>query len=150
MYPGVVHLPLLARLPGEPGAGTTCDELVYNHDLVATAYDLAGVESEQGVDGESLLPLISGKGEWDRRDYVTCRYNNSLCYIDDATWALGNIGGDVGEAFDVRSDPACRKPLVAGEAKERWQTAWDRLLADAGGVFRDYDRERTDAIGQKY
>ena len=34
--------------------------------------------------------------------------------------------------------------------EERWQTAWDRLLADAGGVFRDYDRERTDAIGQKY
>ncbi len=150
MYPGVAHLPLLARLPGRPGAGTTRDELVYNLDLTATVYDLAGAESAQGIDGESLLPLIMGKGTWERREYLTCRYNNSLCYIDDTTWALGDISGDVAEVFDVREDPDCRTPLEGGETRERWRTAWDRLLADASGVFRDYDRERTDAIGEKY
>ena len=78
MYPGVMHLPLLVRLPGGQAAGTDCEELVYNLDVVATAYDLAGMRSEQGVDGQSLLPLLTGQGAWRSREYVTCRYTNSL------------------------------------------------------------------------
>ncbi len=149
MYPGVMDLPLLARLPGGPGTGTVCDELVYNLDLAATVYDVAGVESGDGVSGQSLLPLCNGTHGWERRDYVTCRYANSVSYIDDQIWALGDIDGRCQEVFDLQSDPGCRSPLAEGDAGPLWAHAWERLLHDAAGQFPDYRAaRRTDALGR--
>ena len=150
MYPGVVRLPFLARLPDEAGAGTLCDELIYNTDLTATVYDLSGIESENGLDGQSLLPLLRKTGVWRKREYVTCRYGHFVSYIDDRTWALGDVDGTLQEAFDLSADPQCRTPIPKGDARRRWKQAWERLLYDAGGEFPDYRKmKRTDAIGQK-
>jgi hypothetical protein len=72
-----------------------------------------------------------------------------VCYIDDRTWALGDVGGRLQEAFDMESDPECMQPLPAAESESRWQDAWERLLADTGGEFPDYrGMHWTDAIGQ--
>jgi arylsulfatase A-like enzyme len=149
MYPGVMRVPLIARLPGmDPGR--TCDELVYDTDVTATIYDLAGVRPAQEIHGQSLLPLIEGKEGWQGRPYVTCRYGNSLCYVDGETWLLTNIDGKLQELYDPRSDPDCMHDLAAGSDPSIFRRAWDRLLTDAGGSFPDYRvRERTDALGRK-
>ena len=127
-----------------------CDELVYNLDITATAFDLAGIQSEMGVQGQSLAPLVSGTGRWASRDYVTCRYNNSLCYIDDHTWALGDIAGGAREMFDLDADPGCRVNIMAGGGRARWSRAWQRLLDDAGGEFTDYSHFwHSDAVGRE-
>ncbi len=150
MYPGVAHLPLLARLPDESNAGETCDELVYDIDLTATVYDMAGTESNQGIDGQSLMPLLRGRASRESRDYITCRYGHSLCYVDSKSWVLTDIDGNPGEVFDLESDPRCQKPLAGALASERFSIAWERLLQDAGGEFPDYRKlKKTDAIGQK-
>jgi len=148
MYPGVMQLPFLARLPDGAGAGSVRDELVYNIDLTATVYDLAGLESECGLDGRSLLPLLGRPGEWRPRDYITCRYGHSVCYIDDETWALGDVNGTPREVFDLRADPDCRNDILKSDSR-RWKRAWERLLSDSGGEFPDYrELKQTDAIGQ--
>ena len=150
MYPGVMQLPLLARLPDEANAGSQCDALAYNLDLVATVYELAGVAPAQDIHGRSLVPLIRRTPGWKTRPYVTCRYGNSVCYIDDCTWALGNIDGSVQEVFDVSNDPRCMAPLPEKQAEQKWPLAWERLLSDAHGAFPHYrDKRKTDAIGQK-
>jgi arylsulfatase A-like enzyme len=138
MYPGVMHLPFLVRLPGGQGAGQTRDELVYNLDLTATAYDLAGLRSAQGMDGQSLLPLLGGEGMWKRREYVTCRYGHSLCYIDDRSWVLTNVDGESAEVFDLEADPLCTCDIAEVDDSTRFRTAWERLLSDAGGELPDY------------
>lgn len=149
MYPGVMHLPLLIRLPGASMAGETHDELVYNIDIVATAYDLAGQTSEQGIDGRSLRPLLGGDGRWQRRDHVTCRYGHSLCYIDDDIWALSNIDGERQALFDLRADPTCQRNIIEEADPALFRRAWDGLLADAGGEFPDYRGQwETDALGR--
>ena len=149
MYPGVMQLPFVARLPGGSGAGSTCQELVYNLDLTATAYDLAGLASGDGLDGRSLLPLLQGAPRWTPREYVTCRYGHSVCYIDDQTWALGDVDGTAQEIFDLAADPYCQIDVLGSEGV-RWEMAWERLLRDARGAFPDYRQMRqTDAIGQK-
>jgi len=151
MYPGVMQLPFVVRTPEEGRAGGVCDELVYNLDLTATAYALAGLESAQGIAGQSLLPLTRGEEGWRSRDYVTCRYGDSLCYIDDTTWAFGDIDGDSLEAFDLDRDPACTQPLDEEDARKRWTLAWERLCADAGGEFPDYRvAPSSDALGRKH
>ena len=150
MYPGVMCLPLLVYLPGGPNAGQVCGELVYNIDLSALLYDLAGLRSEQPLDGRSLLPLLNGERNWQRRDYVTCRYGHSLCYIDDRSWVLTDIDGRQKEVFDLENDPDCRSPLAGPESETLFSRAWQRLIEDAGGEFPDYREHRqTDAIGQR-
>ncbi len=149
MYPPVMRLPLLARMPGGAWGGEICDELVYDVDLTATIYDIADVIPVQTIDGRSLLPLMTGEGSWKPRSYVTCRYNNHLCYVDKQNWILANIDREMGEVFDLGSDPTCTKDL--GEAADRglFSRAWRRLLEDAGGRFPDYrERKQTDAIGR--
>ena len=149
MYPGVNHIPLIARVPGG-AAGAVSDELTYNIDVTATVYELAGLKSAQGVDGEGLLPLLGGSGTWKGRDYVTCRYANSVSYTDGHTWALGDIAGNCTELFDVESDPECLVDIKGKADAKLWEQAWDRILADAEGELPDYSKmDRTDAIGQK-
>jgi len=150
LYPGVMHLPLLARVPGLTTAGTARQEIVYNVDLVATVYDLAGVEPLQGVDGQSLLPLLGGQGAWTERPYVTCRYGHSVCMIDEHYWVIMNVDGQVLEAFDLAADPHCRHDLGTSLPADVRDLAWHRILDDAGGELPDYrEKRRTDAIGQK-
>jgi arylsulfatase A-like enzyme len=148
MYPGVVHLPFLVRLPGQH-EGRVRDELVHNMDLAATVYDLAGVESTQRQDGQSLMPLLKGTMGWARREYVTCRYGHSLCYVDDKMHVLTDVDGQPQDIFDLESDPACTRN-IADEVDDSWfQRAWARLLYDAGGEFPDYrGLPQTDAIGR--
>ena len=150
MYPGVMHLPLLVRTPDETGAGQTCNELVYNLDLVATICDVTGTQSSDGIDGQSLRPLLAGQGSWNRREYVTCRYGNSLCCIGERSWVLTDIDGLPQEIFDLETDPACRRGMGPAAAPERFSLALQRLLEDAGGEFPDYrGAAQTDAIGQR-
>lgn len=138
LYPDMMRLPFLVRLPDETGAGKTCDELIYNIDLTSTVYDLAGIESRQGVDGQSLLSLLREKGKWKKREYVTCRNNHSICYIDDHIWAIGDVSGAPQEIFDLETDPECRVSILRDDGGGRWKKAWERLLHDADGELPDY------------
>ena len=146
MYPGVMHLPFMVRLPGGQGAGEIRDELVYNLDLTATAYELASIQSQQGVAGRNLMPLMGGDGTWQRREYVTCRYGHSLSYIDDRSWVLTNVDGASAEVFDLEADPECTIDISGKDNGARFRTAWDRLLDDAGGKLPDYRKSWGDML----
>ncbi|MBD3292125.1 MAG: sulfatase-like hydrolase/transferase [Armatimonadia bacterium] len=151
LWPGVMHLPLLVRNPG--GAHGRCveNELVYNLDTTATIYDVAGIDDHQPIDGQSLVPLLGGGGEWRRREYVTSRYNDAICYIDDEWWIRTDVDGEPGEAFHLPNDPFCDRDLVNELPPDVYDRAWDRILADAGGDLPVYDNpRRTDAVGLRY
>ena len=150
LYPGVMQLPLLVRTPDEAGAGGTCNELVYNIDVVGTIYDVTGATSQDGIHGHSLAPLLTDTPGWQPRSHVTTRYGDSLCCIDDETWAITDIDRRAPEMFDLSSDPHCQHNAAGTIAPERFDALWQRLLDDAGGEFPDYRRhEQTDAIGQR-
>ncbi len=151
LWPGVMHLPLMIRNPGGSNAACVSNELVYNLDTTATIYDLAGIDDHQPIDGQSLRPLLTGDGSWRRREYVTCRYNDALCYIDDDWWVRTDVDRQPGEAFDVRSDPLCQEDIVDDLPQEVFDRAWERILADAGGDLPVYENPRqTDAVGLRY
>lgn len=151
LWPGLMHLPLLVHLPGAHNGGRRADDLVYNLDTTATVYDLAGIADHQPIDGQSLLPLLTGEGAWQRREHVTSRYNDALCCIDDEWWVRMDVGGNVGEAFDLRTDPLCREDASQRLPREVAQRAWQRILDDAGGDLPVYeDPRRTDAVGLRY
>jgi len=148
MYPAVMRLPLILRLPGREARGVR-HEFVYDVDIAATVYDLAGVKPSQPIDGRSLKPLLTGEGEWRPRPYVTCRYGESLCYIDSEYWVICDVDGSSREIFDLSRDPECQRDLAQEADPQIFERAWSRLLRDAGGNLPDYrGRKKTDALGR--
>jgi len=71
LYEGGIRVPMLARWPGHISAGSVSDHVGYFGDLMATAADLAGVESPEGLDSISFLPTLLGQDEKQKdHDYL--------------------------------------------------------------------------------
>jgi arylsulfatase A-like enzyme len=118
--------PLLIRWPNEITAGTTNDEMVQNLDFAQTFLEAAQIEAPSDMQGESLMPLLKGKGEhWNRdavyyhyyeypashmvkRHYgiVTKEYKLVHFYYDVDEWELYDRKKDPQEMTNVYNDPA--------------------------------------------
>ena len=147
MYPGTMDIPLLVRHPAGLGAGQVRDELVYTLDVPATVLSATRQRSTDPVEGQSLLPLLEGTEGFARRQYLTCRYGNSVWYRDDRTWFFSTVDWQNPRLFDLETDSACQLN-IADRSPDRIALARQRILADAGGHLTFYARQdSTDALG---
>ena len=148
MYPGTMDIPLLLRHPTGQGAGQVSDELVYTLDVPATIMAASGVSPIDALTGQSLLPLVEGGASFESREYLTCRYGNSVWTKDRQSWFFSTVDFQGPRLFDLETDPDCRHN-IAPQAPESLALAQERILADAGGTLRHYTRQdSTDAIGR--
>ena len=159
MYPGTMSIPLMMRHPQGSGGGQLCDELVYTLDVPATVLAAANASAAVAIEGQNLLPLAEGTPGFQSREYLTCRYGNSLWYRDRRSWCFGDIGIEKSwfrrdltlrnpRLFDLEEDPECTRDIAA-TAAGRIPLAVERILADAGGQVAPYTRKgTTDAIGR--
>ena len=148
MYPGTMDIPLILRCPDGAGAGTVRDEMVYSLDVPATLAQVSGAAPADGIQGQSLMPLLSGEGEFAQRQYLTCRYGNSVWYRDATTWFFSACDFSGPRVFDLEADPACQQDIADGAA-DRVALARQRITADAGGPLQSYRRQHeTDALGR--
>jgi arylsulfatase A-like enzyme len=60
---GGIRVPFIAWGPGTVPAGTESDHVGYFGDLMAFATDVAGVETPEGLDSLSFLPVTTGNAE---------------------------------------------------------------------------------------
>jgi len=58
-FDGVVHVPLIVRVPGLSGSSSAIEPLVSHVDLTPTILDLVGAVVPAGIDGHSLVPMLS-------------------------------------------------------------------------------------------
>ena len=113
MYPGTMDIPLLVRHPSGVNAGTTCDEFVYTLDVPATVMAASQVEPAGEIQGQSLLPLVEGKSGFTSREYLTCRYGNSVWYKDAKSWYFSSVDLNSGtRLFDLEADPTCQNNIT--------------------------------------
>ncbi len=68
-YEGGIREPWIMRWPGVTKPGSRCDVPVINQDLFPTFLALAGAQlpAAKQLDGESLLPLLNGQSELQRK-----------------------------------------------------------------------------------
>jgi arylsulfatase A-like enzyme len=59
-WDSVVNVPLLMRVPGLTRRGKAVDALVAQADILPTLLDLVGAVPPAGVDGVSMVPLLTG------------------------------------------------------------------------------------------
>lgn len=118
--------PLLVRWPETITAGLRSDEMVQNLDFAPTFLEAAGIEVPGDMQGESLMPLITGDQDaWSRdavyyqyyeypsvhmvkRHYgvVTRDYKLAHFYYDVDEWELYDRKNDPNEVNNVYDDPA--------------------------------------------
>lgn len=148
LLPGTMHIPLIVRHPSRQGAGKRLAGLRYNSDIAATVYQCTGAQASQEIDGNSLLPALAGDRDGDR-EYLTCRYGDTVWYRDEKWWVFYTIGSDEMHVFDIQCDGEFATDLgTSAKAKEAIDLACSRILADAEGDLPTYQQEMTDAIGQ--
>ncbi|MCR9016780.1 sulfatase [Aquiflexum gelatinilyticum] len=126
IYDESFKTPLLVAWPGQVKAGTRSDELVQNLDFAQTFLEAAGVQEPEDMQGESLVPLLTGQQEkWTRdavyyhyyeypaehmvnRHYaiVTKEYKLIHYYYVEDQWELIDRKKDPMELRNVYKDPA--------------------------------------------
>ena len=113
-----------------------------------TVIGASGVEPSREIQGQNLLPLAAGTDGFQSREYLTCRYGNSVWYKDPKNWFFSNVNFNNARLFDLEADPTCQRN-ISDQAPDRIALARDRILADAGGGLTLYTRKgTTDALGR--
>jgi len=81
-YEGGVRVPMIARRPGRIPPGRTCDVPVHLIDIFPTLLDATGgkPQKDQTLDGESLLPLLTGEKTALERDALFFHIPHYICY----------------------------------------------------------------------
>ncbi len=155
VYDESFKTPLMVAWPGHVAPGSTSDEMVQNLDFAQTFLDAAGVPQPEDMQGESLLPVLTGKLEdWHReavyyhyyeypaehmvnRHYaiVTKDYKLIHYYFDLDYWELIDRKKDPQELRNVYDDPAY------GDVRERLHRELEQIRArygDSDSLNRHY------------
>ena len=155
VYDESFKTPLLVSWPNRVKAGSVSDELVQNLDFAQTFLEVAEVEEPADMQGESLLPILTGNlDKWDRdavyyhyyehpsehnvnRHYaaVTKDYKLIHYYFDKDYWELIDRKKDSLEQHNYYEDPAYQQ--IKEELHEK--------LAELRTLYGD-----SDSISQQY
>ncbi|GGC16480.1 heparan N-sulfatase [Novosphingobium endophyticum] len=129
------HTPVLIAWP-EMGKAKSFDALTSNLDILPTVLDVLGIDTPDGVDGKSWLPIINGRTDSIRDynfTYVATMYdgtNYPMRAIQDhrylmmfSPWSDGNFSRGVidsmhGLTFDAMVAAARDNPALSNRIKE--------------------------------
>ena len=115
LYEGGIRVPTIAWWPGTIEPGSTSDHIGYFGDLMATACDLAEVETPAGLDSISFLPALKGQGSRQKQhDYLYWEFYElggrravrwghwkAVRPLWNAPINLYDLSGDLGERHNI-------------------------------------------------
>ncbi|MEO0559434.1 MAG: sulfatase/phosphatase domain-containing protein [Bacteroidota bacterium] len=135
MYEEAMRMPLLMRWPLGIPPGTEIDGLVQNIDLAPTFLSIARASVPEDMQGESVVPLLSGEtpSDWRRSLYyhyydhnrhqvsrhagVRTERHKLIHFYTDDTWEAYDLEADPNEVNNVYSDPDFADELAALKAE---------------------------------
>jgi choline-sulfatase len=89
-----VRVPLIVRLPGRTGAGTTASTMVQTIDLAPTILELCGITVPGRIQGKSFAPTLRNP-RTPHRDHVVIEYSeNAEAYIRTDRWKFIYCAGN--------------------------------------------------------
>jgi choline-sulfatase len=150
-YEASAGVPLLIAGP-DIERGTCISTPVELVDLLPTCCDWAGIATPDGLDGESLTPLLCGQAEMRRKrtarsELLGERPETQFRMLRDGRWKLVEFPNAPPRLFDLESDPEELEDLAADPPPEAPLPEMSAQLALAGtweqmGVRRASDRRR--------
>ena len=103
--PTIMRWPAMITETSELKRGTSTDMAMDVTDLLPTFCELAGTEIPLGLDGVSLAPLLTGKGELRPREFLIHEAGKGHSIIRGDHKLIRRPNGDV-EVYDLAEDPA--------------------------------------------
>ncbi len=147
MYESSARVPLIMAGPGIQ-RGKMVDNLVSLIDLYPTLAEMTGARKPAELDGESLVPLLSGKSSRSRNTafamFSGCTSNTTMYMWRRGEWKYVAYPGYGPQLFNLKTDPeeidnlAARRPEVVAKMDEEL-----RRQVDYPAVHRrviDYDK----------
>lgn len=158
-FNGGMRVPCVFYWKGKIAAGSVCNDLMSNIDLLPTFVELAGAKMpELPIDGLSMVPVLKGENKEPVRKSLCIYYHkNSLEAVTDGMYKLifphkyvsyesqvpGNDGqpGELGsrevkecELYDLRRDPGERVNVISQhpDVAERLKKIADACREDLG------------------
>lgn len=134
LFEGGVHVPMIARWPGEIEAGSETDHLSAFWDVMPTLCELTGEEVPQQVDGISFLPTLLGEGKQKEHDYLYWEFYEqggkraALTHQWKAVQLNMDKGGDSIMLFNLHADGAEANDVAAAhpEVIEQFETIFSQ------------------------
>ena len=126
LYEGGIRVPLIVRWPGKVAAGKVREDPVILTDFYPTLLEVAGLKTRKHYpgDGESLLPLLTDKGDLER-DALFWHYPNFAFHRDNRLGSAIRMGDyklieffdrNEVELYNLRVDLGEKKNLAGVEA----------------------------------
>ena len=164
---GGVREPCLMRWPGRIPAGTTCDRIAGNIDVLPTLAKVIGAEApkDRVIDGRDLSPLLADPSAPPVRDthlYVTAA--QKLEAIRQGKWKLfllepakrkGETSRQTGALYDLSTDLAeltdvsAKHPEVVATLRQEATTRWTELEAHKRPIGKRDDGADAPAVEPK-
>ena len=128
---GGIRVPFLARWPGRIKAGQVFSQPVIALDLLPTALEAAGAPAPAGLDGVSLLPLLT-TGRGTPHDKLFWRFGPRRA-IRKGNWKMVQDAGGQPELYDLASDLSEAKNLASAQPAKLAELladyeAWNKQL----------------------
>jgi arylsulfatase A-like enzyme len=112
LYPELTDTMFMIRHPAGTGAGERSDFYASTHDVAPTILSFLGVDQPRPMDGQNLLPLLSGEGPQQPRDHITQGYYRYICVRDErrVMFCLSDMSDP--HLFDAINDVDQRRDLA--------------------------------------
>jgi arylsulfatase A-like enzyme len=167
VYGELTQVPLFLRWPAGLPKGRVVDEVVQSLDVMPTLLELSGLPAPEGIQGQSLTPLMREAGDgrnWKPRPAITEKaitdqqapgpppHDTEIYAINDGQWKLVHNrarprGGPEFELYDFVKDPLNKTDVAAehpevvarlAKALEGW-----RQMAAAARLESDTEATKT-------
>ena len=120
LYEGGIRVPMIAYWPGTVRKGSRTGHVSAFWDIMPTVLELAGLEAPAGIDGISMVPVLTGKGKQKRHEYLYWEFHErgGRVAIRMGNWKavryelLKNPDAPV-QLYDLLSDPGETTDLSA-------------------------------------
>lgn len=154
LYDTGIGVALMIRYPGNPMRGLATDALVSQIDLFPTICELAGLAPPEGLQGRSLLPILTGAAE-QVNAFIFAETNYHAAYepmrcIRNARYKLIRYYGERdGWVWANMDDSDSKKAIIEGsdlpQARPQWQL-FDLLTDASERVNLAYDPRYADTL----
>lgn len=146
-YETSMRVPMLVQCPAIIKGGTVVDDMVANIDVAPTVMQAMGLEKPTHMDGDSFLPLILGKKNKWRNEFLYVYYWEKNFPQTPTTFAIRSNRykyityyglWDADEFYDIHNDPDESKNLFYDPAfkkqAKKMENKLYKMMAEFGGM----------------
>lgn len=115
LYEGGIRVPMIVRWPARIKPGQVSDFVWANWDFLPTAAEIARVKPPEKIDGISVLPLLMGREQTNRHDFLYWEFHEKAftqaVRMDDWKGVRAGIDGEL-ELYNLKNDPGEKKNVA--------------------------------------